>query len=98
MVGYVTRLYDYTVDTYPKIFSSVDSNVWPSSSSPRFRPVCLHYCIVTPEIRANALYPRHRDIMDRDAPESVSRYFFKGEEPPAAKDAEPGAAADTAAR
>lgn len=82
MVRYVTRLYDYTTETYPKIFKEVDDNVWPQSSHPRFRAVCLHYCIITPEIRANALFPRRREIMDKGAPTSISQHFFKGVDPP----------------
>jgi hypothetical protein len=87
MVKYVTKLYDYTVQTYPKIFKAVDDNVWPESSHPRFKAVCLHYCIITPEVRANALFPRHRDIMDRGAPKSISQHFFKGVDPPIRTDA-----------
>ena len=57
-VAYVTKLYDYTLDTYSKIFKSIDSKWWPKSSVKASVVVCLHYDVTNEELRKAALFPR----------------------------------------
>lgn len=64
-VAFVTSLYEYTLQVYKDIFTSVDSRWWPNISVSDFKPVCLHQEIQNQEIRELALFPRHPQLGGR---------------------------------
>ncbi len=57
----VDTLYQYTIDTLPKLFSVIDSRFWPEELS-RQRLICMHkgnQGIYSEDVYLHALLPAH---------------------------------------
>lgn len=68
----VENLYGYTIDTYNKIFHTVDQNWWPelgfdNDLKVNMRPICTHYLIKDTEIMKNALFSTHKQSTSKIA-------------------------------
>lgn len=63
MVAHVTKLYNYTLEIYQKIFTSVDPNWWPDLSLGSFGPICYHNRVNDKEILDKGLFSVRPELM-----------------------------------